>query len=188
MELPASSGLVRHLGEPPEVFRLQTLLRPVLVAPASKAADDLLDELRSSRQQLVVLLDEYGGTAGIITLEDLLEALVGHIEEESSVESAPFQTSVGGPGPDGSQVVDGLMRLSEFEELAEVHLDADAHQVDTLGGLVMHRLGRMPSPGDELRLDGWPVRIEALDGHRVARVRVVPASPPPSPATAPDRA
>jgi CBS domain containing-hemolysin-like protein len=125
MELPASSGLVRHLGEPPEVFRLQTLLRPVLVAPASKDADDLLD---------------------------------------------------------------GLMRLSEFEELAGVCLDLDTQQVDTLDGLVMHRLGRGPSLGDELRLDGWPVRIEALDGRRVARVRVVPASPPPSPATAPDRA
>jgi CBS domain containing-hemolysin-like protein len=107
------------------VFRLQTLLRPVLVAPASKAADDLLDR---------------------------------------------------------------LMRLSEFEELAGVRLVLDAQQVDTLGRLVMHRLGRVPSLGDELRLDGWLVRIEALDGRRVARVRVVPASPPPSPATAPDRA
>lgn len=185
--LPVRS-LFRHLGEPPEGFRLQTLLRPVPVAPASKAADDLLDELRSSRQQLVVLLDEYGGTAGIITLEDLLEALVGQIEEEASVESASFATSARSPEPDGSLVLDGLMRLSEFEELAEVRLDTDAHQVDTLGGLVMHRLGRIPSVGDEIRLDGWLVRVEEVDGRRVARVRLVPASPSPGLATASDKA
>jgi CBS domain containing-hemolysin-like protein len=99
-----------------------------------------------------------------------------------------FATSACGPEPDGSLVLDGLMRLGEFEELAEVRLDTDAHQVDTLGGLVMHRLGRVPNLGDEIRLDGWLVRVEELDGRRVARVRVVPASPPPSPATAPDRA
>jgi putative hemolysin len=183
--LPVRS-LFRLLGQPPEAFRLQTLLRPVLVSPASKAADDLLDELRSSRQQLAVLLDEYGGTAGIITLEDLLEALVGHIEQESCMESAPFQTSAGGPEPDGSQVVDGLMRLSDFEELAGVRLDADARQVDTLGGLVMYRLGRIPRPGDEVHLDGWLVRVEELDGRRVARLRLVPASTAPAPAMTQD--
>jgi putative hemolysin len=186
--LPVRS-LFRHLGEPPEVFRLQALLRPVLVAPASKAADDLLEELRSSGQHLAVLLDEYGGTAGIVTLQDLLEALVGQIEEEKAPEeTAAFATAARGPEPDGSLVLDGLMRLSEFEELAGVRLEAAAHQVDTLGGLIMHQLGRVPSLGDEIRLNGWLARVEQLDGRRAARVRVVPASPPPGPTMAPDSA
>jgi CBS domain containing-hemolysin-like protein len=119
--------LFRLLGKPFEASRLQPLLRPVLVAPASKRADDLLDELRTSRRQVAILLDEYGGTAGMVTLEQ------------------------------------------------------EAREVDTLGGVVMHRLGRIPSVGDEVRLEGWLVRVEELDGHRAARVRVVPAGPPATP-------
>jgi CBS domain containing-hemolysin-like protein len=168
-------GLFRLLSEPPGAFNLQTLLRPVLVAPASRAADDLLDELRASRQQLAVLLDEYGGTAGIVTLQDLIEALVGHIDQELDVGSESFAASGGGPVPQGSLVLDGLTRLSELEELVGVRLAPEVHEVDTLGGLVMHRLGRIPGIGDQIDLDGWLVRVETLDGRRVARLRLVPA-------------
>jgi CBS domain containing-hemolysin-like protein len=168
--------LFRLLGEPPGAFCLQTLQRPVRVAPASKPADELLDEMLASREQLVILLDEYGGTAGIVTLEDLVEALVGHIAEESTVASPAVAEPARGTEPDGSLVLDGLTRLSEFEELAGIRLEDDAHQVDTLGGLVMHRLGRIPSVGNEIPLPGWLVRVEEVDGRRVARVRVMPAS------------
>jgi CBS domain containing-hemolysin-like protein len=159
--LPVRS-LFRLVEASPDGFCLQTLLRPVLIAPASKPAGDLLEELRSSRQQLAVLLDEFGGTAGIVTPEDLLEALIG-------------PASARGQEPDGSLILDGLTRLSHLEELAGVRFDADARQVDTLGGLVMHRLGRIPSPGDEIRLDGWLVRVEELEGRRAARLRLEPA-------------
>jgi putative hemolysin len=172
--LPVRS-LFRLVGTTPRAFRLETLLRRTLVAPASKAADDLLDEMRSSRQQLAVLLDEYGGTAGIVTLEDLVEALVGQIEPEPT-EDGETGAEWAGPGPDGSLVLDGLTRLSDFEEFASLRRDQQAREVDTLGGLVMQRLGRIPSLGDEILLDGWLVRVEALDGRRAARLRVAPAS------------
>jgi putative hemolysin len=167
------------LGPAPGRFRLRALLQPALVAPASMAADDLLEQLRASRQRLAVLLDEFGGTAGIITLEDLVGALVGHIEPEPNIGSeTPSTTSTHGSEPDGSVVFDGLTRLIEFEDIAGIHLDEDAHQVDTLGGLFMQRLGRMPGIGDEIRVAGLRLRVEELDGLRVARVRVVSADAP----------
>jgi putative hemolysin len=181
--LPVRS-LFRFLGKPSEAFRLQPLLRPVLVAPASKPADDLLDELRASRLQVAILLDEYGGTAGMVTLEDLVEALVGHIEQEPNADGDPLAVSGHGPQSDGSLVLDGLTRLGEFEELVGVRLEQEAREVDTLGGVVMQRLGRIPSVGDEVRLEGWLVRVEELDGHRAARVRIVPAGPPATPSRA----
>jgi CBS domain containing-hemolysin-like protein len=167
------------LGPAPGRFRLPALLQPALVAPASMAADDLLEQLRASRQRLAVLLDEFGGTAGIITLEDLVGALVGHIEPEpNSGSETPSTSSTHGSEPDGSVVFDGLTRLIEFEDVAGIHLDEDAHQVDTLGGLFMQRLGRMPGIGDEIRVAGLRLRVEELDGLRVARVRVVSADAP----------
>jgi CBS domain containing-hemolysin-like protein len=128
---------------------------------------------------MAVLLDEYGGTAGVVTLEDLMEGLVGHLdEEEDGDDGTASVTSAGrGPASDGSRVLEGLMRLSDFEELAEIRLDADSHEVDTVGGLVMHRLGRVPDVGDTICVSGWLVRVEELDGRRVARVRLVPPSP-----------
>jgi CBS domain containing-hemolysin-like protein len=146
------------LDRPADSYDVRSLVAPALVAPASKAADDLLDEMRSSGQQLAVLLDEYGGTAGIVSLEDLVGALVGRIQAQPR-------------NPDGTLLLDGLVRLSEFEELTGLHLDTRDHEVDTLGGLVMQRLGRMPAVGDEVRLDGWLLRVEELDGRRVARLR-----------------
>jgi CBS domain containing-hemolysin-like protein len=153
----------------------RALLQPALVAPASKPADDLLDELRTTRQQLAVLLDEYGGTAGIVTLQDLVEALVGHIEAER-VTGEPTISPRPAAAPDGSILLDGLTRLAEFEEVAGVRLGEPANAaVDTLGGLVMFQLGRLPAVGDQVRIGPWLLRVEALDGRRVAAVRLVQA-------------
>jgi putative hemolysin len=165
--------LFEVLGNEPAAFDLHALVQPVLVAPASKPADDLLDEMRAARQQLAVLLDEYGGTAGIVTLQDLVEALVGRIEEEQQFEGDAPAAARPGPESDGSLLLDGLTRLVEFEELAGVRLGDPAHAaVDTLGGLVMFELGRVPAIGDQVRIGPWLLRVEALDGRRVAVVRL----------------
>jgi CBS domain containing-hemolysin-like protein len=165
------------LGTEPMTFDLRALLQPALVAPASKPADDLLDELRTTRQQLAVLLDEYGGTAGIVTLQDLVEALVGRIEEEQPFAGEALAAPLMEPTADGSLVLDGLLRLAEVEELAGVRLGEPAHAaVETLGGLVMFQLGRLPAVGDQVRIGPWLLRVEALDGRRVAVVRLVPSA------------
>jgi CBS domain containing-hemolysin-like protein len=162
------------LNRPPEAFDLGALIRPVLVAPESKPADNLLEEMRAARRQLAVVLDEFGGTAGIVTLEDLVEALVGPIEEEdlpTANEGLPLTSTVA--EPDGSLVIGGRTRLGEFEELTGLRLDESDYQAaETVGGLVMARLGRIPEPGDEVALAGRTLRVERLDGKRVATVRL----------------
>jgi putative hemolysin len=151
--------------------KVRELLRPTVVVPASKPADAVLEGMRVSRQQLALVVDEYGGTAGIVTLENLIEALVGRIDEEA----APLWSSGNEPipEPDGSLLLDGLTRLDELEERTKLRIDPELReQVDTVGGLVMAALGRVPQMGDQVRVDGHVLRVEALDGRRVAAVRL----------------
>jgi putative hemolysin len=169
--------LFRVLDRPADTVTVQMLLRPVLVVPETKHADDLLDEMRAARRQLALVIDEYGGTAGIVTLENLVEALVGRIEDETpigTIASPPVTMDT-----DGSWILDGLTRLEELEEIAEVKLPDELHeQVDTLGGLVMASLGRIPEVGDEVVVSGRGFRVEQLDGRRVDAVRLLPAASP----------
>lgn len=156
-------------------FDVRRLLRPVLAVPTGKPADDPLEEMRQSRRQFAVVVDEYGGTAGVVTLEDLLEALVGPIEEEPPLgaEVDPVAWESG-----GELVVDGLTRLHEFEDLVGVDLEQyEREGVETVGGLVMGELGRIPEVGDTAHVAGRTLRVEELDGLRVARVRLLQAAP-----------
>ncbi len=165
--------LFRVLDRPAETVSARDLVRPMLTVPETKHADDLLEEMRASRRQLALIIDEYGGTAGLVTLENLIEALVGKIEDESvmGADAPPPITEEA----DGSLVLDGLMRLEEFEEVADVGLDGEVHeQVDTLGGLVMASLDRIPEVGDEIVVEARLLRVEQLDGRRVAVVRLLP--------------
>jgi CBS domain containing-hemolysin-like protein len=163
------------LDPPAGAFDLRALLRPAMSVPESKAADDLLEDMRAARRQLAVVIDEYGGTAGIVTLEDLLEALVGRIEEEPALDGEAPAPAVPAPEPDGALLLDGRTRLDEFEEIAGLRLEnAVEGEVETLGGLVMLLLGRIPEVGDEVRVQGRILCVAERDGLRVAQVRVLP--------------
>ena len=164
--------LFRVLDRPPDAVTARTLLRPILVVPETKHADDLLDEMRAARRQLALVIDEYGGTAGIVTLENLMEALVGRIDDEPPIgaDASPPVTLA----DDGSLILDGLTRLDELEEIADLKLPDEIHeQVDTLGGLVMASLDRIPEVGDEIEVGGRTLRVEQLDGRRVEAVRLL---------------
>jgi CBS domain containing-hemolysin-like protein len=173
--LIASDG-TRQGGAAFDPFDLRTLVRPVVAVPESKPADALLDEMRTSGRYFAVVLDEYGGTAGIVTLEDLMEALVGTMAPDADA----LAGTNGAPQPaataaDGSLLVDGLTRLEEWEDLARTRLAPEDHEaVETLGGLVMTRLGRIPETGDEIAVAGGRLRVEQMDGRRVAQLRFVP--------------
>ncbi|MBI2468717.1 MAG: HlyC/CorC family transporter [Candidatus Rokubacteria bacterium] len=161
--------LVPLLAQPHGPFDIRPFIRPVLTVPESRGADDLLEDMRKAGRSLAVVVDEYGGTAGIVTLGDLVRALVGRIDEELTV-GAPAGAT---PQPDGSLLVDGLMRVHELEELLGAELDeAEWGNVGTVGGLIMARLDRMPRPGDEVTVAGHRLRVEELDGRRVAVVRL----------------
>jgi magnesium and cobalt exporter, CNNM family len=161
--------LVPPLAQPQEPFDIRPFIRPILTVPESRGADDLLEDLRKAGRSLAVVVDEYGGTAGIVTIGDLMRALVGRIDEESAVGEPAGVT----PQSDGSLLVDGLIRVHELEELLGTELDeAERGDVATVGGLFMARLDHMPRPGDEVTVAGHRLRVEKLDGRRVAAVRL----------------
>jgi CBS domain containing-hemolysin-like protein len=150
---------------------IRSRIRPLVEVPEALRADAVLEQMRRARTGMALVVDEYGGTAGIITLHDLLEALVGRIDEAEE----GGQPVIGAKEPDGSRTFDGLVRLSEFEEVTGIVLsEADRQSADTLGGLVMARLGRLPRVGDEVAFEGRRLKVESLDRLRVARVRLLP--------------
>jgi CBS domain containing-hemolysin-like protein len=155
------------------------LMSEALRVPDTVRLDPLLVDLRDFGLQLAVVVDEYGGTAGVVTLEDLVEELVGEVADEHD-RSRPGVTR----RRDGSWLVPGLMRPDEVRERTRVPIP-DGQAYETVGGFVMAAVGRIPRPGDEVVVDGWRARVERMDGRRVDRVRLVPAPAVPIAATVP---
>ncbi len=149
---------------------LRKLLRPPVLVPESMTIDDLLHELQRRKVHLAIVLDEYGGTAGMVTIEDLLEEIVGEIQDEYDVEEPMVvRLSETEARVDGRADVDALNEL--FDDLS-FELE-DSEEYDTVGGLVFHRIGKVPSPGDRVQLDGVSLTVETTDGRRVGKVLVV---------------
>ncbi len=142
-----------------------SIMREPLLIPESRAVESLIAEMRRQRIQMAVVLDEYGGTAGLVTLEDLVEEIVGEIQDEHEVEPIPFERV----GPSEVQAA-GSVALAELAEHLDVELPVDTY--DTIGGYVFGQLGRLPVVGDEVKFDGGRVRVLTMDKRRVARVRV----------------
>ena len=149
------------------IASLRELTREVKRLPASKRVLAALSEMRREGHHLAVVVDEYGGTAGIVTLEDLIEELVGEIHDE--YDAAPEVITPNGTGP---AEVDGRLNLPDFAERTGVLLPVGPYE--TVGGFLMARLGKMPAVGDEVPLDGWRLIVAALEGRRVARVSLIP--------------
>ena len=145
--------------------RVSQIMGPVPRVPESVHLDRLLRTLREPGLQMAVVVDEYGGTAGIVTLEDLVEELVGEVDDEHDTGARPAVEK-----RRGGLVLSGLLRDDEVAEVAGLQMPEGPY--DTLGGLVMARLGRMPKKGDVVELDGWTLKVTELDGRRVDRVLV----------------
>jgi magnesium and cobalt exporter, CNNM family len=149
-------------------FDIRRLLTPCPAVPRSKKADALLEDMQATGQELAIVIDEYGGTAGLVTMADLMAALVGRTEVGSE--------------PDGSQVFDGLLRVPDFEEATGLKIDADERgEAATVGGTIMAKLGHVPRVGDEVALAGRRVRVEEVRRNRVGKARLLPAPAPPPP-------
>ncbi len=152
--------------------RVESLMRSVTYVPDSKPVDDLLQEMQASREHMAIAVDEFGGTAGLVTIEDILEEIVGEIADE-------YDTGV----PEIVELEEGLLRVSpritleHFSEAADIDLDADDEGVDTIGGLMGRRLGRVPIPGAEILEQGWRLRAESAEGRR-NRIGSILAIPP----------
>lgn len=148
---------------------LRAYIYPPVVLPESVPAVQALAEAQRARAQLVVLADEYGGTAGIVSVFDMVEYLAGEFPDEYEADEAEAERN-----PDGSVTLDGLTRLAEIEEGLGITLPE--MEAETAGGLVATLLGRIPSAGDDVRLDGYVARVEAMDGRRVERLRLIPSA------------
>ena len=149
---------------------LSALTRPVYSVPETLEGDALLDRLRASGLQTALVVDEYGGTAGLVTLEDVVEEIVGDVRDEHDRGEAPPVRSLG----KDSWLVSGLLRDDEVAEATGFRMPEGDYE--TLAGLVLARLGRIPDVGDEIRVDSWRVTVMRMDRHRVAELRVVVSS------------
>ncbi len=145
---------------------LRSLLRAPVFVPESMSIDDLLHEFQRRKVHIAIVLDEYGGTAGLLTIEDLLEEIVGEIQDEYDIEE-PMVVRLSA----GQARIDGRASVDDLAELFDVQLGLeDADEYDTVGGLIYHRIGGIPRPGDEVRVSGLRLTVESTDGRRVAKV------------------
>lgn len=158
-----------RLADPTESsVTIQDMLRPALFVPEGKRLDDLLREFQRQRAHMAVVVDEYGGTAGLVTLEDILEEIVGEIVDEFDEEEQEIQIV-----SDDEVIMDAKVNLSFLKEHFDVDVEGDGF--DTIGGLVYNQLGKIPSQGDQAVTEGLHIEVLATEGRRITKVRVLRA-------------
>jgi putative hemolysin len=169
-------------GAPEQSTLVDQVVRPIKFLPISKTVLSALSEMRRERAHMAIVADEYGGTAGIVTLEDLVEELVGDIRDEYDTGEAPAKKL-----PRGEVEVDGLLNLDEFAEQTGIRLPEGPYE--TVAGFVLAALGELPREGDSVPVPGYTITVTEMDARRIARLRVTPVpDPAPDPSPQPDMA
>lgn len=153
-------------GEP---VPLAELLRPPVFVPEGKKVNDLLKEMQRTRNHMALVVDEYGGLAGLVTTEDLLEELVGEIEDEHDAGEPELLQQL----DDGSWLADGMLPVFDLKELLAIKLEDDL-PYDTLAGLVLHELGHLPDQGEVVTWQGYQLVCDEVTRTAVLRVRIIP--------------
>jgi putative hemolysin len=143
------------------------LVRPARFVPETKRVAELLREMQLERFHMAIVVDEYGGTAGLATLEDIIEELLGEIIDEFDVEDPMIE-----PLPGGAVRVNARMALDEVNDL--LHADLPEGDWDSIGGLLLSTLGRVPHEGEWVDVDGWRLSAQRIQGRRIGRVRIEP--------------
>ena len=146
------------------------IMREPFFVPETKPIRNLLQEFRASKQHIAIALDEYGGTSGLITIEDLLEEIVGDIEDEHD---APREEDI---RPLGAHVYE-LTGRALLEDLEELGVDLSSDEVDTIGGYLCLEAGHVPEKGEIFECDGWRFTVDEADAKQIRRVIVEPVSP-----------
>jgi magnesium and cobalt transporter len=156
-------------GEQPN-FDIKNLLRPATFVPESKRLNVLLREFRANHNHMAVVIDEYGGVAGLVTIEDVLEQIVGDIEDEHDVEEDSFIK----PLPSGDFLIKALTPIENFNEAFDTTFSDD--EFDTVGGLVVSNFGHMPKRNEVTEIGGFRFRVLNADSRRIHLLRVTPVS------------
>lgn len=171
-----AKDLLRCFYENRTGIPLAQILRKAYFVPQSKVLDDLLHEMRARQVHMAIIVDEYGGTAGIVTIEDILEEIVGDIRDEYDTEEPLLQSMT-----DHSFIFNARISLDEVSALIDIDLSEINDSVDTLGGLIYSHLGRVPEQGESLELDQWRLTVLGVNSRRIEQVRaeriVAPTSP-----------
>ncbi len=154
----------------PEAFDIKKIVRDCLVVPENKPIEEILREFQKRKMQMAIVIDEWGSVEGLITIEDVLEEIVGEIQDEFDEGEATIE-EVGG----GLYAVDGRIPITEVNEYFD--LDLPHEDFDTIGGYVLGALGRPPEPGDTVRADGVTLRVKSVDGARVSMLTLRRESP-----------
>ncbi len=166
-----AKDLLRYFGsDVAKDVTIQKLLRPAAVIPESKRLNALLKEFRASHNHMAIVVDEYGGIAGLLTIEDVLEEIVGEIDDEHDHEEAEFIRPDGDRNGKPSFAVRALTRIEDFNEYFDCELDDEEY--DTIGGLVMHVLGRLPRRGEKVRHGGFEFAVVRADRRRIDALQV----------------
>ena len=166
--------LIRALQSPDcESCTARTLAREPIFVPETISVNALLQQFRDNRQHIAIVLDEFGGTAGLVTLEDLLEEIVGEVSDPFDSITPEIQTM-----PDGLILIDGLTLIEEVNQ--HLKLDLQDPDYDTIAGYVLGKLGRIPRIGDVVESGGVQLRVESLDGMRIAQLSLRPLNDNPS--------
>ena len=150
---------------------LSQIVRPAYFVPEAKKVDELLEELQKRRVHVAIVVDEYGGMAGLVTIEDILEEIVGEIQDEYDTEEPMFQQEAG-----GDYIFDARANLDDASQLLDVQLPAESY--DTLGGFLYTQFGHVPTTGEQLRFNGLIIEVLDVSGRRIGKVRVRREHPP----------
>ena len=165
-----AKDIFEHLHEDFDKLQVKTLIRDAYYIPETKKVDDLLEELRMKKVHMAIILDEYGGTSGLVTIEDLLEEIIGDIQDEYDVEEDLIVMH-----SDTVLIADARTPIHDVEEAFDVELDEeilDDSEADTIGGIAFEHLGGIPTKGDEVTVDRFHIRVVDVQGRRIAKVEV----------------
>jgi CBS domain containing-hemolysin-like protein len=169
--LAYAKDVLRRLHDGQADKPLTDILRPAQFMPESMRAAECLREMRKRKSHMVIVIDEYGGTSGLVTLEDLLEEIVGEITDEYDSEEPNIE-----PLPDGDYRVNARLGIDEVNELLDVELPST--EWDSIGGLLFNLVGGVPREGQEVEFQGLRLRAERVQGRRIGRVRIHRLTPP----------
>ena len=144
------------------------IAREPFFVPASKPLDEMLKNFKTKKKHLAIVLDDYGGTAGLVTMEDVLEELVGDIRDEFDDAEVDLHVQLS----ESSHLFDARIHLDDFSDVLNLGLNTEEFDFDTLGGLIFHLKGEIPLQGDEVFYDSLKMRIESIENHRIGRILI----------------
>lgn len=161
-----AKDLLRYLGSDCEAFEIEQVIRPAVVVPESKRVDKLLKEFREERYHMAIVVDEFGGVSGLVTIEDILEEIVGDIEDEFDDEEEKDIRQLS----KHTFAVKALTEIDDFNDIFSTNFSDE--EIDTVGGLVLTSFGHLPESGETIEISGFTFKVTAADNRRIIQLQV----------------